>query len=773
MEAIIINGIEDGDRVESRILESRAQEAVANGHRNIVIEAQGQHGIGGRLWKAGDDEVYVKVKGTSGQRLGSLGFPNTTIEVMGSCSDDVGWLNAGAKIIVHGNATNGACNGMAQGKVYVAGNIGARGMTMTKQNPKYSLPELWVLGSTGDSFAEFMAGGVAVVCGVDPVDAENILGDRPCVGMVGGRIFFRGKYKSYSQGDARMIPISDDDWQWLCDNMQDYLNAIGKSELLETLTSDRGEWQLLEALKPQDKRAKAKRSMSDFRVNVWDAELGKGGVVGDLTDIDRSPIDPICSGDLRRFIPMWENDKYLPPCEAGCPTGIPVQKRWELIRNGKYDEAIDLIMHYTPFPATVCGYLCPNRCMDQCTRGLTHLGPLNVPALGKASLHARLPERHAETGKKVAIIGGGPAGLSVAWQLWLQGDEPTIFQKGGLLGGKIASVIPHSRIPKEVLEHEMQQASQLIRCEDVDLDLDLFAKIEHEYDNVVIAAGAQQPRMLPVEGKERALTALEFLTQAKAEQADPGQDVVIIGAGNVGCDVATEAARFGAKNITLIDVQEPASFGKERDEAEHVGAKFRWPIFTKAITDEGLLTTEGELIPADTVIVSIGDQPQLNFIPDNIKVERGCIVVDDSYETSMPGVYAVGDSVRPGLLTDAIGAGRDAAIIIHSRLMGLEDDFDNLPAIEHDRVKLEYYAPVAAGSEDVYECSTECASCGKCRDCGMCEAICPQQAIARKELAEGLFEYVVDGEKCIGCGFCEGACPCGIWELVENEPLGV
>jgi len=156
-EFVFISGMENGQRVDSRILEERLQQAVAKGHRYIQVGAYGQHGIGGRLWKAGQEPVYVRVRGFPGQRLGSMGFPNTRIEVMGPVSDDVGWLNAGAEIIVHGNAANGAANAMAQGKIYVAGNIGARGMTMTKHNPRFEPPELWVLGCVGDYFAEFMA----------------------------------------------------------------------------------------------------------------------------------------------------------------------------------------------------------------------------------------------------------------------------------------------------------------------------------------------------------------------------------------------------------------------------------------------------------------------------------------------------------------------------------------------------------------------------------------------------------------------------------------
>ena len=172
-----------------------------------------------------------RISGAPGQRVGSMGFPNTLIEVFGPSSDDVGWLNGGADIVVHGNATNGVANAMAQGKVYVAGNIGARGMTMTKHNPRFAPPELWVLGSAGDYFAEFMAGGIAVVCGHEPQDPENVLGFRPCVGMVGGRIYFRGPHKGYSKPDAKLVPIEDGDWEWLTENLKTFLTAIGRIDL--------------------------------------------------------------------------------------------------------------------------------------------------------------------------------------------------------------------------------------------------------------------------------------------------------------------------------------------------------------------------------------------------------------------------------------------------------------------------------------------------------------------------------------------------------------
>ncbi len=770
---IVIPGMEKGVRVESRILEERIQKALHDGHRCVEIIAHGQHGIGGRLWEAGKESVTVRVLGTSGQRLGSMGFPNTLIDVIGPVSDDVGWLNAGARIIVRGNATNGVGNAMAQGKIYIAADIGARGMTMTKHNPRFDPPELWVLGSVGDSFAEFMAGGIAVVCGHDTFRGDNILGYRPCVGMVGGKIFFRGNHGGYSEKDARLKTPDDDEWQWLTLNMKDFLAAIDRPELYAVLTEDRHQWQLLVARKPHEKHGEPARSIRRFRQEVWDRELGRGGLIGDLSDLDRSPIEVITTGILRRYVPLWENDRYLPPCQANCPTGIPVQKRWELIRKGMMDKAVDLALLYTPFPASVCGYLCPNLCMENCTRQTAHLPPVDVSLLGRASLQAKIPEPAPKTGRKIAVVGGGAAGLSVSWQLWMKGHEPVIYEMRENLGGKITAMVPSSRIPDDVVAHELNRVSEQIGHVHLNhpLTRDDFLKLKETFDFVVVSVGAQKGRMIPVPGNERAVTALEFLHLSKVNQVQVGERVVVIGAGNVGCDAATEASRLGAKDITLIDIQEPASYGKERQAAEAVGARFLWPRFTKAITEEGVELTTGEVLPADTVIVSIGDQPELEFLSEDILTQNGFIAVDDRFRSSDSQVFAIGDTVKLGILTDAIGAGRIAAETIDDLLKGKYEIYDKLPPMDMARVKLEYYDPCVFSFEDSSACAFQCASCGACRDCGLCEAICPRGAISRHSLNDDAYEYVVDAERCIGCGFCAGACPTGVWRLTENETL--
>ncbi|MBU1196585.1 MAG: FAD-dependent oxidoreductase [Proteobacteria bacterium] len=770
---IKISGQKDEKRIPSRVLEETIHQHIKAGHRNLEIEALGQHGIGGRLWDAGEETVHIRITGHSGQRTGSLGCENTRVEIMGPASDDIGWLNAGAEIIVHGHASNGAMNGAAQGKVYVAGSIGARGMTMTKRNPRFEPPELWVLGAAGDYFGEFMAGGIAVLCGYKINPQTPVLGYRPLVGMVGGKIFVRGTVDDFSEKDAKISPVTDLEWNWLLSNLTIFLEKINKSHLLDTL-SNRSEWTLIAAKTPQEKSSGPDQtSMSWFRNNVWDKELGRGGLIGDLQETEKGTIPLITKGQLRRYVPVWEQGKYMAPCQAACPTGIPVQERWNMVRQDNIDEAISMGLEYTPFPATVCGYLCPSPCMASCTRNLNYMTPIDIRLLGKAAQNITLPKPKKKTDKKIAIIGSGPGGISSAWHLTLKGHNATLFDTGDTLGGKISSVIPSSRVPRETLEAELARVKEMVGDIKFNQTIDKksFAKIKKDYDFTIIAAGAKKPRTLPVQGIEKAVFANDFLEEAKKNKANPGKKVVIIGAGNVGCDVATEAHRMGATDITMIDVQKPAAFGKEKEDAQAAGATFRWPCFTQKITDKGVVLRDGELLKADTVVIAIGDAPDLGFLDDSIEVNNGFIKTNSFNQTSDPKVFAIGDIVAIGLITDAIGAGKNAAEVIDMIIEGKTPDRGRLlPQINKQRVHLEYYNPREV-AEDISTCGADCASCGRCRDCGICVAVCPEAAIQRSKTADGGFEYIVDPDLCIGCGFCKGACPCGIWDLIPNPAV--
>jgi len=161
----------------------------------------------------------------------------------------------------------------------------------------------------------------------------------------------------------------------------------------------------------------------------------------------------------------------------------------------------------------------------------------------------------------------------------------------------------------------------------------------------------------------------------------------------------------------------------------------------------------------------------LDFLPADIATERGFVAVNAFGQSSDPKIFAIGDIVRPGLLTDAIGAGRRTAEAICDMLDGKRPSANLQQVIDTSRVKVEYFDPRLTEFEDLDHCGSQCSSCGACRDCGICEQICPQHAIRRKQLEDNAYEYVVDENLCIGCGFCAGACPFGVWDLVENSPM--
>ncbi len=656
---------------------------------------------------------------------------------------------------------------------------------MTKWNPDYDKPELWVLGSTGDSFAEFNCGGIAVVCGIEPKNAANVLGYRPCIGMVGGTIFFRGEIDdSYSQTNARLARPDDAQWQWLMDNMPAYLERIRRPDLLDTLNK-REQWQMLVAVTPQERALmwSGPMPMAEFRNNHWNKAFGGGDPLRDIAPgLDRSPIDTIVSGELRRKKPWWANCESAAPCTYYCPIHIPTVDRLRLIRDGRVDEAYEMILRHTPLPASVCGSVCPNLCMENCSRSGVDEA-IDMQVLGHAVRHFDAPKPAPAMGKRVAIIGGGPAGMNVAWQLALAGVETHIFEQSDHIGGKLGQVIPWERLPQAVWDVEIQRFLSMSGIEvslNTTMTEEKFAELQQQFDYVVIAVGTHEPRRLPFPGHEKVITALDFLKRAKSEKPMPvGKEVVVIGAGNVGCDVACEAYRLGAERVTLVDIQKPLAFGKEKEAAERLGAQFRWPVFTKEVTDRGLVTTDDELIPAQTVLISIGDVPALSFLPKSVETitvgGANWITTNKAHVTSAATVLAVGDVEKPGLATNALGAGKEAAEYILAQCRGEEWKPFEKELIPQQALTITHYAPGPVGESESDQ-ADRCLSCASCRDCHLCETICPTGAISRQEvqagsreadrpLVHGGFEYVSDDDKCIACGFCADTCPCGVWRM--------
>jgi NADPH-dependent glutamate synthase beta subunit-like oxidoreductase/glutamate synthase domain-containing protein 3/Pyruvate/2-oxoacid:ferredoxin oxidoreductase delta subunit len=769
-----IRGNINGQRVSSKDLEERIQGGVREGRNNLLIDAHGQHGIGGRIWPR-YGPVSITVKGPVGQRLGSMGMFGTEILVQGSASDDVGWLNCGARITVLGDVTNGAHNAGAQGMLYVQGGGGARCDTMTKRNPRFEPLQSWYFRDVGDSFAEFKAGGIAVVCGVDPRNPENVLGYRPCVGMVGGTIYVRGPVKGYSTSDVQMVELTSKDWEWLTENMRPYLEAIDRTDYYDLLTRDRSEWKKIIAYTPAEKASRKglKISLEDFRTRTWENEVGRGGIFGEYLDHPRSILPYVTTGADRRLKPVWNNEKYQAPCAAACPTGIPTQKRAALIREGRMEEALALVLNYSPFPASVCGQVCPNLCMQACTRSRFDRA-FDVAAMGRLSLDAAAPKRQPPTGRRVGIIGCGPAGMSAAWQLAIKGHEVHLYETANRIGGKMELCIPRDRLPQEVLQKELSRFREMgIHIyTGRRVDEESFKDIYEENEVVIIACGAHQPRIIPFQGNEDIASGIDFLKEVNRGKGPDliGHKVVIIGAGNVGMDIACEAYDCGAASVIAVDIQPPASFGKEQQAAEARGTQILYPKITERYdaAKRTISFKDGTSLEADTVIISIGEVPVLDFLPRDIHTERGYIVVNAIGQTSDVKVFAVGDVTRPGLITHAIGSGRRAAEAIHAMMMHTDYAPEKREPIPYERIKLSYYEACRGDGFVPEQEADRCASCGACRDCRMCENTCYHGAIQRIEGPKGEFEYRVLADRCIGCGFCAGICPCGVWEMAEN-----
>ncbi|HEY3423550.1 MAG TPA: FAD-dependent oxidoreductase [Negativicutes bacterium] len=763
-----INTINGNDRMSTQDLLQAINEALAAGETEFHIAASGQHDIGGPLWHPEGKPLKFTVA-NPGQRVGSMCLPDTEIIVEGSAPADVGWLNAGGKIVVRGDGGDTTAHCAAAGKIYVGGRAGTRSGSMMKHDPDYDRPEFWVLKNCGSFSFEFMSGGVAVVCGYDSDQFDSVLGDRACVGMVGGTVYFRGNAYGVSMKDVKIQPLAADDIAYLDGNMDDFLSSLGKSELRLEL-SNWNEWQKLVPLTYEERPKKANSDTHSFRTDNW----VKDGIFSDVYNDDFAVIGLVANGLYRQRVPVWENSRYAAPCEFNCTASIPSQQRFNLLRDGKIDEAYRLVLEYTPFPGSVCGAVCPNLCMDDCSRGNIDISA-QIGQLGRYSVDAVLPAPLKKTGKKVAIIGGGAAGLTAAWQLIRSGHDVTVFEADAKMGGKMEQVIPRSRLPQETLVKELRRIEDMgvVFQTNTKIDKEKFAAIKTRHDVVLIATGGHACRVIPWPGHERLVKGIDFLKAVnRGERVAVGRRVIVIGCGNSGMDAAVGAYQMGAEQVTCIDVQRPAADAKEIAHVEEMGGVIVWPVLTKEITAEGLVTQSGEVMKADTIIMNIGESPELDFLPADIAPVRGYLQPVQNYQVA-EGVYTAGDTIKPGRLVDAIGDARQAALAIDGYLMNTSYQATQKRKIDTGRLSSAYFKkchscelPIASDDH------SRCISCGTCRDCHMCYKSCPENAISRIASPEGGYEYVSDPAKCIGCGICAGICPCGIWAMTNNsEPI--
>jgi heterodisulfide reductase subunit A-like polyferredoxin len=478
------------------------------------------------------------------------------------------------------------------------------------------------------------------------------------------------------------------------------------------------------------------------------------------------------------------------PCTSTCPAGIRPHGYVALIRSGEYEKAFDLVCEATPLVGSL-GRACYAPCEEECTRGDLE-GPLSLRRMKRfvADTHyagaAKAPELPVANGKKVAIVGSGPAGLTAAWQLVRAGYQVKIFEAASKPGGFLRLGIPAYRLPNDVVDQDVGTVTSA----GVEIVTDIRIKDVAElrevggFDAVLVAAGTHRSVNLRVPGEDMpgVVKALDFLRAVKlGEKVDAaGRNVVVVGGGNVAIDAARTALRLKATSVQMVSLEssdQMPAHDWEIEEAQAEGVTFRNSCGVRDFAGNGrveavelmqcvaVFDEEGRFspqyggdmggIPCDMVIVAAGMGPDTAAfgLPTN---GNGTIQADPStLQTSVPYVFSAGDVMTgASSITKAAGHGRRAAYMIDRWLQGLDLDSsaldDVLPVVDKDVVlarqqtytTLEPLAPAAAPkrlsfSEDeppmtedeaLYSAS-RCLDCGVCSECHECIAVCPADCI--------------------------------------------
>lgn len=412
------------------------------------------------------------------------------------------------------------------------------------------------------------------------------------------------------------------------------------------------------------------------------------------------------------------------PCVKGCPVEIDIPAFIKLLREGKFEESIRKIKEKNSLPA-ICGRVCPQE--EQCQKNCT-LGKVGDPvSIGRLERFVadwerqrgfNVPDKPPSTGKKVAVIGAGPAGLTVAADLAKLGHEVVIFEALHLPGGVLIYGIPEFRLPKTIVQAEVDYIKKLgvkIRTNHlIGRTYTIPELLKRGFDAVFIGTGAGLPQFLGVPGENLGgiYSANEFLIRVNLMKAylfpeydtpiRVGKKVAVIGAGNVAMDSARSALRLGAEEVYIVyrrSREEMPARKEEIENAEEEGVKFKFLAApTRFIGDEKGWVKQMECIrmelgppdesgrrrpvpvkgsefimDTDTVIIAIGRTPNpiIQLTTEGLNVTKwGTIVVDENGKTSIEGVYAGGDIVTgEATVISAMGAGKRAARAIHEYLM--------------------------------------------------------------------------------------------------------
>lgn len=399
------------------------------------------------------------------------------------------------------------------------------------------------------------------------------------------------------------------------------------------------------------------------------------------------------------------------PCTKACPANTDCQGYVGLIANGEYTEATRLIKEKIPLPSSI-GRVCPHPCEKQCRRQFVD-EPISIAFLKSfaadmdmASATPYVPSVEPDTGKKVAVVGGGPAGLTAAYFLRRQGHSVTVLDAMPKMGGMLRYGIPEYRLPKSLLDKEIKQIADLgvTMRNNVKIGEDTTVEaLRAEYDAVVLAAGAWNSSKMRVEGEDHpaVVGGIDFLrTVALGEPMAIGKTVAIVGGGNTAMDACRTAVRLGAENVYVIyrrTRDEMPAEDVEIVEAEEEGVQFKYLTSPIAFKDaDGKVSAtlqkmqlgapdasgrrrpepiegETEELTLDTVIMAIGQYPNLTGFECVESTKRNTVCADEeTFRTSLDGVFAVGDMTNKGasIAIAAIGEAQKAAVIIDRYLHG-------------------------------------------------------------------------------------------------------
>ena len=448
------------------------------------------------------------------------------------------------------------------------------------------------------------------------------------------------------------------------------------------------------------------------------------------------PYQPISTGSMtwnktgswRYLRPRFDNK--ISPCNEGCPAGQDIEGAMVLIGKGKALEAWELFKEENPFPA-VCGRVCFHPCESSCNRK-DFDEAVSINALERFMADAasrkgrRLSFKREKRKEKIAVIGSGPAGLTCAYHLARMGYGVTVFEAFPVLGGMLRVGIPEYRLPKKVLEEEIDQILELgVKVEiNARLGADFLLSDLKEYPAVFLAMGNHRSKSLGIPGEDSTgvMSGLEFLRNVSlGKEVALGKRVAVIGGGNTAFDAARSALRLGAKPFILYrrTREEMPAFPGEILEAEEEGIEVSYLVSpTRLIAENGkiirLECLKNRLGPADEdgrrrpvaikgsnfflevdqVISAIGEDADLAALPKRIGLKENVILTDERGATEQKGVFAGGDIIQqPRTVVHAIGSGKRAAIFIDSFLKGekWEGLFDGLRIGERGSLSMKRY----------------------------------------------------------------------------------